>query len=131
MFILSLIISVVVPITVIICGNLLKHNTPAEINSIYGYRTKRSMSSQEAWEFANKLCGGMWIKGGIISLPLSLICVLIICIRFGSRTGIGAATILEIVQVGLMLSTIYFVERQLKRNFEDKNTQKGKADDKN
>lgn len=123
MFILALIISVIVPLIVILCGYLLRDHTPKEINGTIGYRTKRSKSSPEAWLFANKLCGDMWIKGGLVSLLPSLILVLIICRLFGSNTGVGAATAVELVQVGLMFLPVYFVERQLKEKFEDHDKQ--------
>lgn len=39
---------------------------PEEINSIFGYRTKRSMKSIDAWKFANDYCGRLWQKIGLI-----------------------------------------------------------------
>ncbi|MDA1027671.1 MAG: SdpI family protein [Bacteroidetes bacterium] len=35
---------------------------PKKINSLYGYRTKRSMASQEAWDFAQLYSGDLMVK---------------------------------------------------------------------
>jgi uncharacterized membrane protein len=49
---------------------------PKEINPFAGYRTKRSMASQEAWEFANEYSSKLLFKCSIIlvitQLPLTL-----------------------------------------------------------
>lgn len=34
---------------------------PRKINPIYGYRTRASMRSDDAWKFAQKLCGRRFI----------------------------------------------------------------------
>ena len=121
MFVLAMIISAIVPFIVILCGYFMKEHTPEEINSIIGYRTKRSMSSPEAWEFANKLCGDMWIKGGLASLVPSLALTAAICFLISNRTGVVAAAIIELVQAALIFLPVYYVEQQLKKKFEDKN----------
>ncbi|MER3329575.1 MAG: SdpI family protein [Candidatus Kapaibacterium sp.] len=39
---------------------------PKKINSLYGYRTKRSMASQDAWDFAQPYSGKMMLKYMVI-----------------------------------------------------------------
>jgi uncharacterized membrane protein len=53
------------PIVIIIMLITLKY-PPKKINSLYGYRTKRSMASQEAWDFAQPFSGKMMIKYMVI-----------------------------------------------------------------
>ena len=49
---------------------------PKKINPIYGYRTKRSMSSQENWDIAQKFSSRLMLKQGLIMLALA--CVLVV-----------------------------------------------------
>lgn len=59
-----------IPIIILLCGLYLKYKTPSKINGFIGYRTNRSMKSNENWIFANKTCGDCYI---IISIILFLI----------------------------------------------------------
>lgn len=52
------------PVLEIVFGFLLAKKTP-KINHFYGYRTTRSMASKEAWEYANKTTGKIWLFLGI------------------------------------------------------------------
>ncbi|PKL79181.1 MAG: hypothetical protein CVV25_08925 [Ignavibacteriae bacterium HGW-Ignavibacteriae-4] len=53
------------PIIIIIMLVTLKF-PPKKINSLYGYRTKRSMASQEAWEFAQPYSVKMMLRYMVI-----------------------------------------------------------------
>ncbi|VEJ35943.1 Predicted integral membrane protein [Aedoeadaptatus ivorii] len=55
-----------VPIIMIVFGWLLYARGPKEINPTYGYRTKRSMKSPEAWQFAQKFFGKIWLVTDIV-----------------------------------------------------------------
>lgn len=37
---------------------------PKKINALYGYRTKRSMASQEAWDFAQAYSSELMVRAG-------------------------------------------------------------------
>ncbi len=56
-----------IPVIHIIFGILLWKKTPM-INDLYGYRTKRSKASLEAWDYANKTTGVVWLIIGTIHL---------------------------------------------------------------
>ena len=47
-----LILDALTGIILIVVGFILLKYPPKEINSLYGYRTEKSMKSQEAWDFA-------------------------------------------------------------------------------
>jgi uncharacterized membrane protein len=49
---------------------------PKKINQIYGYRTKRSMSSQENWDIAQKFSSQLMLKQGLIMLAIA--CILVV-----------------------------------------------------
>jgi uncharacterized membrane protein len=61
------IIDLLIPVMTIVIGLLFRFLPPKKINVLYGYRTYRSMSSQDAWDAAHKLCGRayLWIGFGV------------------------------------------------------------------
>jgi uncharacterized membrane protein len=54
------------PIMLVIPGLILRAWPPKVINSIYGYRTPRSSQSQEAWDYANRLAGKLFVILGCL-----------------------------------------------------------------
>jgi uncharacterized membrane protein len=46
---------------------------PKKINSLYGYRTSRSMKSQENWDLAQSFSSQLMLKQGLIMLLLAFI----------------------------------------------------------
>jgi uncharacterized membrane protein len=57
----------------IMAGILMAKFPPKDINNIYGYRTKRSMKSQESWDFAQLFSAKRLIYSGIILMICSII----------------------------------------------------------
>lgn len=90
---------------------------PGAINGGYGYRTKRSMASQEAWDFAHHTCGKLWKKLGRWMLPLSFLAMLPALGFSVEGMGIWCLGLMGI-QLVVMLGTIVPVERALKQNFD-------------
>ncbi|MGE5580305.1 MAG: SdpI family protein [Bacillota bacterium] len=58
--------SVLLPFAVSLIGVRLRRNPPKRVNWFYGYRTPRSMRSPEAWEYANRRCGEIWSRMGLV-----------------------------------------------------------------
>ncbi|MFY0483727.1 SdpI family protein [Flavobacterium sp. PLA-1-15] len=50
---------------------------PKEINSLYGYRTKSSMASEERWHFAQRYSALKMITVGVFFILISMITLLI------------------------------------------------------
>lgn len=106
------IVDLIIPITMIIIGIIFENHPPKEINYVYGYRTKRSMASQEAWDLAHKLCGDAWRTIGIILFIFVVVEKLIVQIDPAS---------LSLINVGIsliaLITPIFFIERKLKNRF--------------
>jgi uncharacterized membrane protein len=109
MFLPQLVLSVVF----IIAGLLMAKYPPRKINPLYGYRTRRSMQSQEAWNYAQRVSSRRIVLSGIAGIFVFI-----------------AAWMLEFnegIQVILMIATlflslvyvVYNVERNLKKKFPD------------
>ena len=105
-----------------IVGSLLAYRTPRK-NSIYGYRTSMSMKNNDTWIFANRYCGKLWIKCGLILLPISVIFMLIVA-KAGNTTVNIMATIICLIQLIPLVGTIYPVEKVLRNNFDEKGNRK-------
>jgi uncharacterized membrane protein len=60
----------ILPIIILVCfsagGLILYFFPPKKINSIYGYRTPRSIKNQSNWDFAQKLGGKFMLIFGFI-----------------------------------------------------------------
>jgi uncharacterized membrane protein len=46
---------------------------PKKINSIYGYRTSRSMKNQENWDLAQRFSSQLMLKQGLIMLATAFL----------------------------------------------------------
>jgi len=85
---------------------------PKKPNSTYGYRTKRSMKSQEAWDFANQYSNQLLLKVAIITTIIQLITYLLL---EPSQSILLAATVLVIGVIAVLPMT----ENRLKERFDD------------
>ncbi len=95
-----------------ITGRLVHSFLPKKINHIYGYRTKRSMKSQEAWDFAQKHNVELMIKSGIFLIGASILGPIV---KFSP--GWGVVISLTII-LGAIAYMIYQTETALKEKFE-------------
>lgn len=119
MSILYTVLTFFVPAVIIICGYIMKKFHSAEPDSTVGYRTARSMSSREAWAFANERCGGLWIKIGLAAAAVSLpFCAAYFFLSKDHGAALMCA--LMLFQTAAMLLPIPRVEKELKEKFVDK-----------
>lgn len=116
-WIFLLICNMLIPLIMIIFGNIFANNFPKKINSIYGYRTTMSMKNEETWEFAHNLCGKIWKKTGIIMALPSLLLTLFSFQIIDDMQGVICLVLITIQTVALICS-IFPVEKELKKNFD-------------
>ncbi len=83
-----------------------------KINNVYGYRTRRSMMNQEAWQYANLLFNNLFI---LISILLTLAQILFAYLFAFVETVMY--TIFALLAGTAFL--FFYVERQLKERFGD------------
>ena len=105
------------PLTMIVSGLNFTYNPPQTINAFFGYRTNRSMNSKEAWDFAHKYFGKIWLIAGIITLMFSLIFMLFL-INKDNKTITITSIIIIIVQMIPLIGPIIPTERALKQKFD-------------
>lgn len=106
------------PATMIVFGKRFISAPPKEINSVYGYRTRRSMKNGDTWRFAHTCFGTLWLRLGVITLPLSFAAMLFSVGRSARFVGLYGLGIV-LVQMLPMLLPVVFVEERLKRTFDE------------
>lgn len=102
------------PLAMMFAGRLMwKHCANGKPSSV-GYRSRRSMASEEAWRFANEDCGRRWWSWGCILIIPSLVAMLPVYGADYDTVGIMGG-IITMVGCIIMLLTILPTERALKR----------------
>lgn len=104
--------SIFLPFGMSLIGAHLRRNPPKTINWVYGYRTTRSMSSPEAWDYANRRCGEVWVRGG---LAVGAISALVAALFWQKLEAVSLR--LVCLQLLFLFLTILVVERDLKQRF--------------
>ena len=108
--ILLMIWACLIPILILVIGIIFQKHAPKEINGFIGYRTRRSMQSQEALDYANKRMGEIWLALGVI--------LLVVTIPLSLLLGENGVAVLVIAQTIALILSIIPVEMELKAKFD-------------
>ncbi len=98
-------------IAIWIVGLFVSRNQPKKPNSTYGYRTKRSKSSQEAWDFSQEYSTRLLIKAA------QLLCLLACISLFFEVDEVVGSLIATCILIGVLLFPILMTEKALKEKF--------------
>lgn len=122
-FCLMLFCNMIVPAITILAGWFMWKHSPKEINSIIGYRTKRSMKNDDTWKFAHNFCGKLWWIMGWIILGVSI--VVLIPFIDSIYFTIGIVVIISVlVQCVILVMSIIPTEIALRKTFFDDGTRR-------
>lgn len=113
----TLVTALLIPVCMLFLGRRFQKNPPKTINSGFGYRSTRSMRSQEAWDFAQVYSGRFWARAAMPTLAVSLVWMLLLLGRDIGAVGASAA-VLTGLQLLPLLAVIPATERALKRDFD-------------
>jgi uncharacterized membrane protein len=94
-----------------------RKNPPGYVNWAYGYRTRRSMQSQESWDYAHQLCAKLFPRYNLITLIGSEIALLIGHLVFKANVELVAVCLLSI-QIVLILLMCLPIDKALKQKFD-------------
>ena len=111
-------ITLLLPLTMLYFGRRFVRRPPPKINQSYGYRTGRSMKSQEAWLFAHRRFGWSWSVLGFLLLPVTAAPMLAVAGDGVPETG-RAAAVLVVIQLAVMILSMVLTERTLKKRFDE------------
>ena len=101
----------------VVTGLILIVFPPKKINYFYGYRTKKSMASQEAWDYAQTRSGR-----ALIIFGLGYFCTILIESVFEGITPVFGS----IISLSLMISGIVLLFIRMERELKDKFGDSGK-----
>lgn len=107
--------TMLVPVVTMFAGWMLKRYPPKTRNGVYGYRTRRSSSSRQAWDYAQRRSGALMLRLGLYALVASPLLTWLLPVW----DLVTRATIVPLVQVALLFVPIIMVERELKQQFND------------
>lgn len=116
-WVFCLAMDLLIPAMMLLLGRRFLTKPPRTINGTYGYRTRRSMKSQAAWDFAHRTCGRLWSRLGLVMLPLSTLVMLPVLGADTGTVGLWCGAV-ALVQTAVLLGSIFPVERALKKEFD-------------
>lgn len=115
-WIFMLCMNLLIPVVMVIFGLIFLRKPPKDINDLYGYRTPRSKASREAWDFAHRYLGKLWLRVGAV-LAIATVPLMLPCLG-GDVDFVGLyGGILCLVECVVMILPIIPTERALKKNF--------------
>lgn len=110
--------TLLIPIIMIIAGNSMRLGKFKTINSIVGYRTRRSMQNQQTWDYAQRECGRLWMRWGVLMLvPAAVIMLLLLGKEVPTVGTVGG--IVTVLQMLPPLLSIAIVEKKLREKFDE------------
>lgn len=90
---------------------IMRKYPPKQINDLYGYRTTRSMLSQERWDFAQQYAAKEFLKWGTL---LSLVALLGLFLEIGRTMGLVVGLL---VGIAFVVIPCLLTEKALKDQF--------------
>ena len=102
----------------IIAGWFMWKHCPKNINSVCGYRSRRSKMNKDTWKFAHENCGKRWFVIGLIILPPTIL----VQIPFYGKSddAIGyLSLVICIIECTILLLSIIPTERALAKTFDE------------
>ena len=111
-----MIVNVIASLGILLGGLSMKQISGSSGDYSMGFRTKRAMSGDNAWSFANKKCGILWIIIGVISFILTVSAIFIIR---NERTVSVVQTIILVFIIVSAIASAIMVEKQLKNKFDN------------
>ena len=106
------------PLLMLFIGIIFGKNPPEEVGGI-GYNTSFSRLNNDTWKTAQLIMSRLWKKLGIIMLAVSLVLLLMLSFIFSGDSLLLAMTGVIMLQVIAMLGSIFLIERELRKIFDD------------
>jgi uncharacterized membrane protein len=105
-----LLLNIILALSILGISYAFKKFCPDKINDFVGYRTKRSMSSQEAWDLANRYSSDTLFKCAIWVVMFQLMAMFIL-------PKVIVLLITVSIWIAVLIGTIIMTEQKLKKKF--------------
>lgn len=117
MWITYFIFDIIIPLVMLTAGVLMVKKPPRSINALVGYRTERSRKSKQAWDFAQKYFGTLFLKTGVAVFALTLVASLAV-LKSSEKVWSIECIILIALQTISVFVPIVMTEKKLKNKFD-------------
>ena len=112
-------VTLILPAIMEISGLLMMLHPPKTRNVLFGYRTRRSLLSQETWDFANYYGGTLYVYLGFYITAATLLTDLVLkIIKADADEAAAAVIVLILLQALCFVFPLFFVEAKLKSHFD-------------
>jgi len=105
----------------LIAGVIQRYYPPQKINSLYGYRTERSMKDQQNWDEGNRYSAVLMIKASVILIVAGVILAWLLAqIDMGDDAKMLIRVALMILSAAITVVVMFrCTEKHLKSTFKD------------
>lgn len=121
----NIIMTMLIPLIMIVCGWLFTHGIPGDRNSLFGYRTAMSTKNDDTWRFAHEYCGRLWLIIGLVLFAVTTV-FLVLSMNMDVQTVSFISGILMLVYVVPLLATVAATENALQKTFDTRGKRKKK-----
>ena len=108
-----MIVNVVISLSFLLGGVGMMGQGKKQINPVVGYRTKRSMASNEAWMLSNRKCGIMWLINGGIGFVLTALSYLLM-FKISDKVSFALQILILLLMTAGAVFSIIKTEKMLK-----------------
>lgn len=115
--------NLLLPVMMLIFGLVLSKHPPKKINSVYGYRTRRSMKNMDTWLFGNQTMGQYWIRYSILGYFLTMVFMIVIMNESDDQMAMHSLILTTILLVWMIIP-IFMTEKKLKLTFDEEGRRK-------
>lgn len=118
-----LVIVLLIPVLMLVFGqHFYKNGAPKNINTLFGYRTRRSTVTWDTWAYAHKELGKLWRLMGLILVPVSA-GLFVLTIKSDVDAVSIFAILVQALQIIAVVVSIILIENRLKKNFNERGEQ--------
>lgn len=110
-----IIVNIIGSLFILLGGVCMKKVSNSHADYSIGYKTRRAVSSEEAWSFANRKCGAAWVVIGAAGFVFSSVTAFLLRDTIG---GGYVQTALLVSVIAAVIVTAAVIERQLKSRFD-------------
>lgn len=119
----NLIMTMLIPLIMVVCGWLFMHGIPKDRNSLFGYRTAMSTKNDDTWRFAHEYCGRLWLIIGLVLLAVTTV-FMVLSMNMDPERVAFISGILMMIYVVPLLATVAATENAMKKTFDTRGKRK-------
>ena len=119
----NLIMTMLIPLIMVVCGWLFMHGIPKDRNSLFGYRTAMSVKNDDTWRFAHEYCGRLWLIIGLVLFAVTMV-FMVLSMNMDPERVAFISGILMMIYVVPLLATVAATESAMKKTFDTRGKRK-------